>query len=99
MTDPIPIYIREGHGVFVQNVTGVTKTSQLNNHFEFRAGMFFVENASSSANKIYTTTSFLLGLKNYEDESKLSLCIYEGCQYEMLWTLRLSSSGAQTLDL
>lgn len=99
MTDPIPIYIREGHGVFVQNVTGVTKTSQLNNHFEFRAGMYFVENASSSSVKRFTAGSFLLGLKNYEDESKLSLCIYEGCQYEMLWTLQLFSSGAQSLDL
>ena len=99
MTDPIPIFIREGHGVFVQNVTGVTKTSQLNNHFEFRAGMFLVENASSASVKRYTAGSFLLGLKNYEDESKLSLCIYEGCQYEMLWTLQVHSNGDLNLDL
>lgn len=33
MTDPIPIFIREGHGVFVQNSTIITKTSQLDNHF------------------------------------------------------------------
>jgi alpha-glucosidase (family GH31 glycosyl hydrolase) len=37
--DPIPIFIAEGHGVFVQDVTNVTKTSQLNNIFNLVAGL------------------------------------------------------------
>jgi alpha-glucosidase (family GH31 glycosyl hydrolase) len=33
VVDPILTFIAEGHGVFVQDVTNVTKTSQLNNVF------------------------------------------------------------------
>lgn len=54
MTDPIPLYIQEGFGVFIQNVSGVTKTSQLDNHFEFRAGLRYLENASTGSVKRYS---------------------------------------------
>lgn len=41
----------------------------------------------------------MLGIKNYSDESKISLCIYEGCQYEMAWLLEIHSDGSQILEL
>lgn len=61
--------------------------------------MQFIQNASTANVKRYTAISYLLGIRNYNDESKISLCIYEGCQYEMLWTLQVHSNGTQTLDL
>ena len=39
ITDPVPIFIREGYGVFIQDTTNITKSSQLSSTFEFRAGM------------------------------------------------------------
>jgi hypothetical protein len=61
MTDKIPIFINGGFSYLVQNVTGVTKSSQLSNNFIIVGGF------EPGRSGILTSVSNILSLNDYNN--------------------------------
>jgi len=63
----------------MQDTISVTKTRQLTNVFELIGGLYLESTNSSST--ISSGSGSMMSIQNYNDESKLSSCLSQGCQY------------------
>ena len=63
----VPLFLREGFGLMIQNSTLVTQTRQLDNKFTLMAAMN-KDSASNATDKIYTSSAYTLSIGNYEDK-------------------------------
>ena len=81
MTDPVPLFIREGEMVLTQNTDSVSSSKDLDNVFHMVMGCYFENTLSNSTHKIYVAGGNQLSIRDYNDETKLEFCILEGCQY------------------
>lgn len=97
ITDPVPMFIREGYGVFTQNTSNITRSSQLLSNFEFRAGSMLVEETEDV--EIYEAKGEVLSIQDYNDESKVSRCINEGCVYKTVWRMEKHKKGDHKLTV
>jgi hypothetical protein len=93
MTDPVPMFLREGTGVLWQDVTNIRKTSQLGNEFILRAAFVFNSRNSTTDLKKYDSVLGLLSIKDYNNESNIQACIREGCEYTILAVLAVSKTS------
>lgn len=79
LTDKIPLFLREGGAILVQDVTSVVNTKQLNNRFNIYAGFRYDSRRSNGTHKVFEAVGNILSLKDYNDDSKLNLCLSENC--------------------
>ena len=98
ITDAVPMFLREGTGIFWQDVTNVRKSSQLGNEFILRAAFGFNSRNSTADVKKYDSFLGMLSIKDYNNESNIQACIREGCEYTVLAVLVISNS-AKSLEL
>lgn len=66
----------------MQNTTLVTSTRQLTNVFELVAGLHL--DSKNGTSSIYTGNGSMISIKDYNDETKLSACISQGCKYSFI---------------
>lgn len=48
---------------------------------------------------VYTTKGSVLGLKDYNDELNLSLCLIEGCEFQVFMSIHMHKNGTTELDV
>jgi hypothetical protein len=63
----VPLFIREGAGLLIQNTTGITQTKQLKNKFILKAGLAYDEKRSTIDIQIYTAVVSLLSIQDFSD--------------------------------
>lgn len=97
LTDPAPIFIRQGSGVFMQDTTNITKSSQLSSVFEFRAGLSLVN--SDDDVRVYQAKGSILSIQDYGNETKIARCLLQGCSYNTVWRLQEYQNGTKTLTV
>lgn len=68
LTDPIPLFIREGYGVAYQRTENVTKSSQLNSDFILKAGLIYNSGGSTPTVKRYQAGIGLMSITDYNNE-------------------------------
>lgn len=93
ITDAVPIFLREGTGLLMQNVANVRKTSQLGNEFILRAAFGFNSKNSTADLKKYDSAIGLLSIKDYNNETNIDYCLRQGCEYSFLAVLAISNSS------
>jgi hypothetical protein len=91
LTDLVPLFIRDGRLFFQQNVTNVTKTSQLGDLFTLIGG--FKKVSTQKDQIVYQATGGILSLFDYEDESDIKKCLTEGCDYSLTVSLYVNAKG------
>lgn len=96
ITDQVPLFIREGYFLLRQDTTDVTKTSQLNNVFHIRGALHATD--SSLIPTRYYARGSILSIGDYNDETKLSLCLIEGCEYSFYVIINMHNSGEVNMD-
>ena len=87
----MPLFIRDGRLFFQQNVTNVTKTSQLGDLFTLVGG--FKKISTKQDEIIYQATGGILSLFDYGDEDNIKKCLAEGCDYSLTVSLYVNSKG------
>jgi hypothetical protein len=79
LTAKVPLFLAEASVMFMQDTTSVTKTRQLTNIFELIGGLHL--DSTNSSSTISSGSGSMMSIQNYNDESKLSSCLSQGCQY------------------
>lgn len=67
--------------MFTQNTEKVTRTAQLDNHFALLSGMHLDGRISNNTHQYYTAAGGMLSISNYNEESKITDCLKNGCDY------------------
>lgn len=98
INEAVPMFLREGTGVFWQDVTNVRKTSDLGNEFILRGAFAFNSKNSTDDLKHYDSVLGMLSIRDYNNESNIQACIREGCEYTVAAVLSISNSS-KSLDL
>ena len=65
--------------ILTQNTEKVLSTKDLGSRFEMVAGFHFDKQKSNDTFKYYSAAGAHISLGNYNDETKLELCLVEGC--------------------
>ena len=81
LTDKVPLFIREGAMILTQNTDSVSSTKDLDNKFTIVAGFHFNKQRSNDTFSVYNAAGAHISIGNYNDETKLQLCMVEGCEY------------------
>jgi hypothetical protein len=85
------LFIREGTFVLTQNTDNVRSTKDLTNRFTLVAGLHYDSQRSNSTFKLYSAAGNHISLNDYNNNSKIDLCLTQGCDY--VFNLLLSSSA------
>lgn len=81
LTDRVPLFLREGTFVLTQNTESVRSTKDLDNRFTLVAGLHFDTQRSNATFKYYSATGNHISLSDYNNNSKIDLCLTQGCDY------------------
>jgi alpha-glucosidase (family GH31 glycosyl hydrolase) len=90
LTDAVPLFVRKGYLVFLQDSTNVTKTDQLGSTFQLWAGCNLV--SSNATTWEYRAIGGLLALGDYDNSNDVDRCLAEECDYRITVTLLISKS-------
>lgn len=71
LTGHIPLFIREGAAILVQDVSKASSTKQLDNMFTLYTGFSYKSSSSSSSSQVYEATGRILSLEDYNSNSKI----------------------------
>jgi len=71
--ETIPLFLRQGKIVHVQENFGVTRARQLNNTFKLKVGLF--DNGGGT----YQALGTMLTIKDYDDQSVYDHCVNQNC--------------------
>jgi len=74
----VPIFIRGGHIVAVQNVTNVTRTDDLSNIYQL-----VIAFQNSTTPGTYVAQGNLVGIQNFDDQNVLLKCKKANCLYSL----------------
>ena len=77
MTDAVPMFIREGTGVVVQDVSKIRKTKEMNNVFTIKAAL------AKSDSGTYCATVGLLSIIDFNNDTQIDQCLADGCDYNI----------------
>jgi hypothetical protein len=92
----VPLFIREGYGVFMQDTTFVTETGRLNNlltPFKITAALKKNDLISTEDFKLYDGTASIMSISNYSDPLAIGNCRKNPCFFEVDLQLQLSSKS------
>lgn len=81
MDELVPLFLKEGSTTFIQDVSSVLKTSDLNSKFKYVGAFSIDQRKSNSTYYRYTSEGGLLSIKNYDDENMILSCLDRGCDY------------------
>ena len=93
LTDVAPIFVRNGWMLPIQDTEHVTKTSQLTNKFHLVGGCKVVVDNATTVECV--TKTGILSLGDYESNGDVDRCIREGCDYDILLTLRIDKESQE----
>ncbi len=88
LTDLVPLFIRNGHLVFKQNVENVTKSKELDNRFILVGGFKLI--MTNSTTLTYKAEGGLLSALDYGFEDDIEKCIKESCDYQISVVLSIN---------
>lgn len=86
------MFLREGYGILVQDTQYVRQTKDLGNVFQLVAGFKFDQGRSTEQIKYYRAAAAILSLKDYNDDSRITQCISQGCQYTLNMILTVTQN-------
>ena len=78
--------------ILTQNTEKVLSTKDLGSRFEMVAGFHFDKQKSNDTFKYYSAAGAHISIGNYNDETKLELCMVEGCEYVMNLLLEVTEN-------
>lgn len=81
LTDPVPIFVREGSIVATQDTTKVRSTKDLDSGYLLSMAMHHDTRRSNSTHEVYEAVGSVLSVKDYSDATLIDLCIRNGCNY------------------
>lgn len=90
LTDKVPLFLREGTFVLTQNTDTVRSTKDLDNRFTLVAGLHFDAQRSNATFRYYSASGNHISLNNYNDNTKIDLCLTQGRDY--VFNLLLTST-------
>ena len=92
LTDKVPMFLREGFAIVMQDTTDVVNTKQLDNTFFILSGMKYDTRRSNATTKIYESAGAMLSIRDYNDNSLVDLCLNERCEYVFTMLANLTST-------
>lgn len=92
LTDRLPLFLREGSMILAQDTGKVTSTKDLDNVFYMVAGFHFDQRRSDENHKVYEAQGSHISIFDYNDNTRVSLCLSEGCEYTFNLVLETTSS-------
>lgn len=98
LTDPVPLFLREGTLILTQNTDNVQSTKDLGNTFTLVGGFHLDTRRSNGTHKIYESTGVHISLDDYNNDRKIDSCIAHGCDY-VFTTVLTSTSNSRVLSL
>ena len=84
--------------ILMQDTDDVTSTRDLDNSFMMVAGFHFDKNRSGQDRKVYEAVGSHISIYDYNDNTRVSLCLSEGCEYTFNLVLEVTGS-ARTLNV
>ena len=81
LTDPVPLFIREGTIVFSQNSDKVRSTKDLDSSYLLSINMHYDTRRSNSTHQVYEAVGAIISIKDLSDNSLVDLCVRAGCDY------------------
>lgn len=93
LTDPVPLFIREGAIIFTQNTDNVVNTKQLDNSFLLSTTMRRDSRRSNATQQVYEAVGSILSIKDFNDNSLVDSCYREGCDYVVAAIATITSSS------
>ena len=93
LTDPVPIFLREGSIIFTQQTDGVVNTKQLNNIFLISTGLVHDTRRSNISHQVYESIGSILSIKDYNDNTLVEICSREGCEYIFTMVATITSTS------
>lgn len=81
LTDPVPLFLREGTLILTQNTENVLSTKDLGNVFTLVGGYHLDTRRSNTTHRIYESTGVHISLDDYNNDKKIDSCIAHGCDY------------------
>lgn len=84
--------------ILTQKTENVRSTKDLSNRFTLVAGFHFDTQRSNSTHRLYSANGNHISIENYNNDTKIDLCLSQGCDYvfNMLLT---STVNTRTLSL
>lgn len=79
LTDKLPLFIREGGMILMQNTDKVRSTKDLDNQFHMVAGFHYDSKKSDPDHKLYEAQGSHISISDYNDETRVNFCITQGC--------------------
>lgn len=98
LTDKLPLFLREGTVILMQNTDQVQSTKDLGNNFNLVAGFRRDNGKSNSTHQVYEAAGIHISIGDYNDETKLQLCLAEGCEYTFNLVLTVTENS-RSLEL
>jgi len=92
LTDPVPLFLREGTLILTQNTDNVQSTKDLGNVFTLVVGFHLDANRSNITHKVYESTGAHISLDDYSNDKKIDSCIAHGCDYFFNTVLRTTEN-------
>ena len=98
LIDKVPLFIKEGAGILTQDTKFVRQTKDLGNIFQLVTGMKYDDSKSTDQTKYYHSSATILSIKDYNDDSIVTRCISQGCQYTLNFILTITPN-TRTLEI
>lgn len=77
--------------IFLQNTEHVRQTKDLNDRFTLVSGFHYDQQRSNATHRLYSSTGAHISLDDYNNNSKIDLCVSQGCDY--VFNLLLTVTG------
>ena len=98
LTEKIPLFMKEGSAILVQDTQFVRQTRDLGNIYQLVAGMKFDSSKSTDQVKVYRGSAAILSIKDFNDDSSVTRCINQGCTYTLNLVLN-DAVSSRTLEI
>ena len=83
LTDKVPLFIKEGAAILVQDTKLVRQTKDLGNIFQVVGAFKLDQSKSTDQVKYYRASAYMLSIKDFNDDAKVSQCLSQGCLYSI----------------
>ena len=87
LTDKLPLFLREGTMILMQNTDNVMNTKDLNSEFHLVIGFSSNNGKSVGGQRSFEAKGSHISISDYADETKVSRCLAESCLYNFVLAL------------
>lgn len=84
--------------ILTQKAETVRSTNDLSNTFTLVVGFHFDNQRSNSTHRLYSANGNHISIENYNNDTKVDLCLSQGCDY-IFNMLLISTVNVRTLSL